>query len=240
MERAAVRSWPAFETEEIDGWLARWASGGSVRANSAAALDWTGSDVHASIARVTEFYRRRQAMPRFTVAEASTPAGLDDVLAAAGWRKRGEHVTMAKDIGSGAVRGSTIAVHLDERPGTAWQAVYLQGLSLDRRPVALRLVEGVPGPRRFFSAVRDGAVIASGMSVVDGQFASVQCMATLPEARRTGAATAVLAAIEGWAESHGARRLYLQTDADNAPAIGAYTRYGFAVAGLYHTRDLVP
>ena len=252
IERAAVGSWPAFETEAIDGWLARWASGGSVRANSVAALDWRGGDLAAAIARVVAFYRQRGAVPRFTVSEASTPDDLDQALARDGWRRGGEHVTMAKDIADArrasaagqqvapgpAADASRVAVQALAAPTEAWLAVYLQGLTPDRRPVAPRLVAGVPGPRRFFAAVRGGALIGSGMSVVDGSLASVQCMATLPEARRTGAATAVLAAIEAWAAAEGARRLYLQTDAENAAALGAYRRCGFIVAGHYHTRDL--
>ena len=90
----------------------------------------------------------------------------------------------------------------------------------------------------FFSAVRDGQVIASGLSVLDGALASVQCMATIATARRTGAATAVLLAIERHAAKNGVRRLYLQTDAANAAATSVYQRIGFRLAGRYHTREL--
>lgn len=236
IERAAVRGWPAFETHAIDGWLARWASGGSVRANSVAALDWTGGDLDVAIARVVDFYRRRDAVPRFTICDASAPEGLDDALDRAGWVRRGDHVTMAKWVGPD--RESAPDVMLLDRPGPAWLAVYLEGLSHDRLPVAARLVAGVPAPRKLFAAYRDGGIVASGMSVLDGALASVQCMATLPRARRTGAAAAVLAAIEDWAAGQGARRLYLQTDAANEAAISLYRKAGFTIAGRYHTRDL--
>lgn len=240
IEQAVVRGWPAFETEAIDGWLARFASGGSVRANSVAALAWSGADVEAAVARVVAFYRARGGMPRFTVSEASRPAGLDAVLERAGWRRSDEHVTMAKDIAAAMAPAAApgIDVRLIESPTPAWQDVYLQGLTETRRTVAMRLVAGVPSPRQLFLAHRDGVAIACGLSVVDGALASVQCMATLPSARRTGAATAVLAAIEASAARHGARRLYLQADAHNAAAIGTYGRYGFSVIGRYHTRDL--
>jgi hypothetical protein len=50
MEAAAVRSWPALETVDIDGWLWRYASGGSLRANSVSALSFRGADLGVACA----------------------------------------------------------------------------------------------------------------------------------------------------------------------------------------------
>jgi GNAT superfamily N-acetyltransferase len=238
IERAAVRGWPAVEASPIDGWLARASSGGSVRANSVSALDYTGVDLDRSLERVAAFYRERGAVPRFTMTDVSAPAGLDAELAARGWERHGEHVTMASAVGAiEAVPGMTVVAHL--APSPEWYRVYLEGLTENRRHVAPRIVGRVPEPRMFFSGIRDGKVIASGLSVLDGAVASVQCMATLASARRTGAARAVLAAIEAYARQGGARHLYLQADAENVAAITLYASVGFAVAGHYHTREQV-
>ncbi|MBS0242316.1 MAG: GNAT family N-acetyltransferase, partial [Proteobacteria bacterium] len=104
--------------------------------------------------------------------------------------------------------------------------------------VAPRIVEATPAPRAFFSGLLGGKVVASGLTVVDGEVASIQCMATLSEARRMGAARAVLGAIEANAARHGAKWLYLQAEAENMPAIRLYEGIGFRVAGHYHTREL--
>jgi len=240
IERAAVRGWPALETAKLDGWLLRSSSGGSVRANSVSALDYSGSDLDASLAQVIAFYRERSERPRFTITDVSAPAGLDAELAARGWARQGDHLTMAKDIGSAAGEGpvaGAVSIVLSERPTPEWYRVYLEGLSENRKAVAPSIVERVPGPLCFVSGVRDGRVIASGLSTLDGNVSSVQCMATLPEARRSGAASAVLAAIEDYARRGGARRLYLQADAENVAAIALYRRAGFEVAGHYHTRE---
>jgi ribosomal protein S18 acetylase RimI-like enzyme len=244
IERAAVRGWPALETGTIDGWLARASSGGSVRANSVSALDWTGTDLDGAIARVVGFYRQRDAVPRFTITEVDRPAGLDARLGEHGWHRRGDHVTMAKPVAGGtaspaggAPASGDVRVIRSDHPTEDWLRIYLQGVSESRRAVAPRLVAGVPGPRAFFTCVRDGEAIGSGLSVADGPLASVQCMATAPATRRQGAARAVLAAIEAWAAGRGAEWLYLQADADNTPAVTLYERVGFAVAGRYHTRE---
>lgn len=242
IELAAVRGWPALDVADFDGWLARSSSGGSVRANSVSALDYMGRDLDSSIAKVVAFYHERRARPRFTITGVSRPEGIDAELNARGWTRQGDHLTMAKglsgDRAANRREAGSVTIKAHARPTPEWFDVYLAGLSGDRRAIAPQLVERVPGPCRFFSGVRDGRVIASGLSVLDGGVASVQCMATTPEARRTGAASAVLAAIEAYAREGGAKRLYLQADAENVGAIALYGRVGFAVAGTYHTREL--
>ena len=77
IEQAAVRSWPALETADIDGWLWRYASGGSQRANSVAALAFTGRDVETAIDEAERRYRAKGAPCRFTISEVSEPGDLD-------------------------------------------------------------------------------------------------------------------------------------------------------------------
>ncbi len=241
IEQAAVRGWPARETAVVGGWLARSSSGGSVRANSVAALAFSG-DLDAAIDAVVAFYRARSTTPRFTISDVSVPAGLDGALAERGWRRHGEHLTMVKSITAGrddlAPPAPDIEVVQHHHPSSGWYRVYLEGLSQDRRAAAPELVDRVPEPRSFFSAIRKGEVIASGLSVLDGRLASVQCMATWPPARGSGAARAVLAAIGAYARGHGIHQLYLQTDRANTAAVSLYAGVGFTIAGSYHTRWL--
>ena len=98
IEQAAVRSWPALETAEIGGWLWRYASGGSQRANSVATLAFDGRDVDAAVREAEGRYRAKGALCRFTVTDVSKPADLDARLAAMGCERGQEHGTMAKEI----------------------------------------------------------------------------------------------------------------------------------------------
>ncbi|MBO0764954.1 MAG: GNAT family N-acetyltransferase [Hyphomicrobiaceae bacterium] len=143
-------------------------------------------------------------------------------------------MTMAKQI-AGSVRAARDVV-LSADPAPEWLAVYLSGLSPDRRAVAPAILAGLPTRRAYFSCQREGTVVASGLSVADGHLASVQCMATLASARGRGCAQAVLASIEAWAADQGCKHLYLQAEAANARATAVYERIGFRVAGRYHVR----
>jgi ribosomal protein S18 acetylase RimI-like enzyme len=234
IEWAAVRGWPALQTAEHDGWIWRHTSGGSIRANSVAALAYTGKELGASIDHIAALYRGRGAPACFTISDVSAPAGLDAELEIRGWRRGSDHVTMAKPVTRR--HRQDFGVEVAARPSGEWMAVYLSGLSPDRRDIAPRLLAGLPKETVFLGARRGGRVIASGASIIDGRLASVQCMATLSDARRQGGASAVLGVIERLAAGGGATHLYLQTEGANAAARGLYEHAGFAVVGRYHTR----
>ena len=234
IEAAAVRGWPALETAVVDGWLWRQTSGGSVRANSVATLAFSGDDIEVAITTVEAHARRRSAPACFTVSDVSVPADIDARLAARGYLRGGDHVTMAKRVAADAPLPK--ATHAAKTPTADWLAIYLSGLALDRRAVAPQILAGLPASAIYVSALADGREISSGLTIGDGSFASVQCMATLPDARRQGGAHRVLQAIEHVAGNNGQTTLYLQTNGDNDSAIALYQRAGFAVIGHYHTR----
>ena len=236
IEQAAVRSWPALETADIDGWLWRCASGGSFRANSVAALAFTGSDPESAVTDVEQRYAARGAPSRFTVSEVSAPADLDALLARRGYERGADHLTLAKDIAARIVSPPADVAMMQE-PTQLWLDIYLAGLSPDRREIAPRLLAGLPAQRTYFGCMRSGQLISSGLSIIDGPLASVQCMATLATARRQGGANAVLQAIEANARDAGCKRLYLQAEAANSPALSLYQAFGFRAIGRYHMRS---
>jgi N-acetylglutamate synthase len=81
-----------------------------------------------------------------------------------------------------------------------------------------------------------GDVIAVGRAVLDTGWAGIFGIATQPQARRRGAARAVLATLAHWAADHGAEGLYLQVEQDNEAARRLYHGAGFVEAAAYHYR----
>ncbi len=237
IEAAAVRGWPAREAMAVDGWLWRQTSGGSIRANTTATLAYTGTDVALSIDAIERLARDRGVPACFTVCDASMPSDLDARLAARGYTRGTEHVTMAKSVDPAAP--APAAIELATAPSPGWLAAYLSGLSIDRRPVATSILARLPRSAIYVAALTNGVTISSGLTIPDGAVASVQCMATLPDARRQGGGERVLAAIEHAAARHGVTVLYLQTSADNTAAQALYRNRGFRIAGHYHTRAKV-
>jgi N-acetylglutamate synthase len=236
IEAAAVRGWPALTSEVIDGWVWRATSGGSVRANTVAALEFHGADVTAAIAACERLYFARNAPAVFTVSDVSLPHSLDATLAARGYVRGDDHVTMVKPVDADTTLPDRVAV--GAQPTRGWLAAYLSGLSPDRRAIAPQLIAKLGTAAVFLADQTNGIATTSGLTVIDGPLASVQCMATLPMARRQGGGGRVLAGIEAIAAQNGCKHLYLQTSGDNAAAQALYRHHGFDVLGRYHTRTL--
>jgi len=234
IEAAAVRSWPAPETADVEGWLWRYASGGSLRANSVSTLAFSGNDLNAAVHDAERRYQAKGAACRFTISEVSRPRDLDARLAVMGYERGEGHVTMAKEVASSVRVPADAELYADPTPD--WLAVYVSGLSPDRREIAPAILAGLPAHRCYFACHRAGVVVSSGLSIADGGLASVQCMATRAGARRNGCAKAVLSAIEAWAAAQGCTHLYLQAETANVAAIALYEGYGFRNAGRYHLR----
>jgi GNAT superfamily N-acetyltransferase len=129
-------------------------------------------------------------------------------------------------------------VALAGEPSAAWLETLraLLGYYGDGTAVR-RILRGIGPPSAYATIRREGRSLAIGRAVAERGFAGVFGMATLPEARGQGLGTEVLAALAGWAAGHGATRLYLQVDDDNAGAVRLYRRAGFEPVYAYHYRE---
>jgi GNAT superfamily N-acetyltransferase len=225
MERAHVKAWPALATADVQGWLWRSSGGGSQRANSVSTADFTGADPAAALADVEARYRAKGARTLIQTFDLSEPQNIRDLLGAHGYRPAGDTThTMIKPV---QPESSVRDVDVGETPGADWREVYLGAITESRRTVNMRILEQIPGPRAFFACRRRGAVISTGLCVVDRDLGVIECMATRLEARRQGGAASVLRALEGWAGAQGVRLLGLQVVTTNAAAIALYQGCGF-------------
>lgn len=77
-----------------------------------------------------------------------------------------------------------------------------------------------------------------GRAVAERGWAGIFSMGTVPEARRQGAARALLTALVRWAASQDAHTLYLQVEEANAAARGLYEGVGFTVSHPDHDRTV--
>jgi N-acetylglutamate synthase len=233
VERAAVRAWPAGETQDIGGWLWRYSGGASQRANSVSTLDFLGGDVGRAIERAEQCYVARASILRFQFGDGSTPAGLDDELVRRGYTRVETVTTLAKRLHAASHAG-TDDVDVTPSATNDWLAVYLAGISDDRRSAAPDILARVPQTRGFVGVRRHGTPIATALGVIAGDIAIVECVVTAADARRTGAAASVMLGLETWAFTHGAKTVALQAVLTNAPAQALYAGLGYAEIGRQH------
>jgi ribosomal protein S18 acetylase RimI-like enzyme len=224
MERAHVLAWPALNTAVVDGWLWRSSGGGSQRANSVSTIDFIGSDIDGAMTDVQARYRLQGAPARFQTFDETSPNGLVSVLQARGYRETEPTVTMFKRAGGGLYRAD---VDVRNSASPEWRSCYLGEIAENRRIINASILDRIPEPRAFFGYRQGTQIISTALCVAGFGCAVIECVTTRLDARRRGAARAVLTALETWAARQAVDWIALQVVATNTPAVRLYEQLGF-------------
>jgi ribosomal protein S18 acetylase RimI-like enzyme len=88
----------------------------------------------------------------------------------------------------------------------------------------------IPIDARFFAVSTDGAIASYGDLYIDGDIAQVEDVATMPEQRGRGYASAVVLRAVEEARAAGAELIFLVADAEDWPK-DLYRRLGFDEIG---------
>ncbi len=221
LERDCADAWPALVDQPLGQWRLRAAGGFTGRANSALTLGDPGVPVARALARTVEFARANGIRPIALVVDG---AGLETELAAADWVIETGHPGGAESVVmTGPLTGFDAAVPagvevLGEPPTDWWPLA----VDADRPTLAqYRVLAGRAG-LGFGTAWQDGQVTGVVRGAVVGDLLHIARLAIAPTHRRRGLATALLAALAGWARQRGATRCALQVASHNEAAISLY------------------
>jgi GNAT superfamily N-acetyltransferase len=240
IEEAAFRAWPAEEVRELSGWRLRFMHGVTRRANSVWPNDWQGETPLAErLEAVEAFARARGIAPSFQISEAAKPGDLDAVLAARGYDIDAPVVVKTLELAKRPTSAENPALEttVSSSPHPDWLGVAVDRsrYANAREPFSGLLAR--LGSRAGYGLVRSkAACVAIGLGVIDGPWLGIFAMLTVPEARRQGAATAVLQALATWGSGRGARHAFLQVERENDPARALYRAAGYSPAYDYHYR----
>lgn len=241
LQRIAARGWAALEQEPLGEWVLRASAGFTRRGNSAQTLGDPGLPLPEALDRVEAWYAERGLPGCVEVTDPGSPEGLTEALAARGASEAETYVRTAPLAelvrATRQASGDTEAdVRLFRTAGAGWLSRYQRvGADAAKEKAARQLLHG--GPSVWFASVTlpevtDGPV-AIGRAVVDGAWVGVAAIEVVPEARRRGLATAVLAALAARAAEEGATAAYLQVEAENERAGALYDKLGFDLAYRY-------
>ncbi|MFJ4844120.1 GNAT family N-acetyltransferase [Streptomyces sp. NPDC088733] len=231
LQESAARCWPAPETARLGTWTLRAAGGFTRRANSALPLGEPGMPAPAAAEAVAHWYRERGLPAYIQVGDDA----LADTLDGLGWTAEGHALLRTAPLAPLADLPGAEHVTLTREPDTGWLARYHRTGGLG--DAALAVLTG--GPSVWLASVpgtAGGPPAAIGRCAVDGRWASFAAVETDPALRRTGLATAVVAALARKALDEGASGAYLQVEADNDGARALWDRLGFVTHHAYHYR----
>lgn len=254
IETLALNAWPARDIEMVGGWRLRANDGVTDRANSV----WPNGPLADApldelIEQAERFYRERNLLSRFQISPVAQPVDLDEQLAERGYEKWSPTLVQVAPLA--AVLESTpglrsqsdfaleIAESWDNDSERDWFAIYRSVGGYDersariRRNIIRRLCLRAVQPVALATLRLSGEPVAVGLGAVEAEWVGLYSMATLPSARRRGAATAILRTLSIWAaQLHGVTRAYLQVEQENHAAQALYARAGFATLYGYHYR----
>ena len=252
LERLAARAWPADEVHEVEGWLLRRTEGVDRRRSNSLLPPAEPAHAARTVDLALATAEELGMAPVLQVSPAEGHLLLDDALAQRGMAASGSSLVLAGPAAT-ARAGRTLAAPAPEAgapvrdvrlqaldPGwvDAWAAVSGNGGTTETADLVLSQL----GDRARFAVLREdgGSPLAIGIGVVEDGWLGIFSLATAVAARRRGLASAVMDALEAWAATRDAHRVYLQVERDNDAALRFYGRRGFHVAHSYHYRSAGP
>ena len=227
IERASLWAWPPRRTAGVGGWLLRQGETATRRQNSVQTSAFSGEvPLDRAIERVEAWYAGFDRVACFQLTGQSRPPGLDDVLAARGYRAVAPSAVMVRELDAALPEPADVIL---EGRSTAF---VMQALADPHWPAAERaaraaLFARIRRPLTFAVRAVGGVPIAGGLAVVDGPLVGIFAMRTAVTARQAGHGRAVLGRLLGWGRAMGARAAYLQVEEENEPAVELYRSAGF-------------
>jgi N-acetylglutamate synthase len=236
LESYTLRSWPALESHDYDGWTLRFASGYTRRSNSVSTLAAGTLPLVEKLAYVEQQYQQRGLPARFKLTPHNHPPDLDAALEANGYSVESRSVMMQADLSAPLEMpdGVTISETVDD----AWIDLFchFNPSHAPYRPMMPAFLAAIPLTRYFTTILQGDQPVALGLGVREGEYVGLYDIVTAEAMRGRGLGKRLVGAILARAQQDGARTAYLQVAAENTPAIRLYTGFGFTEAYPYWYR----
>lgn len=236
LEQAAFAAWPALQEHTLAGWRLRFSNGYTKRANSANAVTEVQGISDAQIAAVEDFYRSRLQPPIFRLASFCTSRAVDDALADRGYRWADASWVMVRTLESPKRTNDAIAMSSHDASTWLTRFDHIAGHSGSDPALHLELLQRIQGVTAFASVDDGSGPVSCALGVVSDGLLGLFDLATRPDARAQGHATALCQSMLAWGRQQGASHAYLQVVAANVKAIHLYESVGFRRAYQYGYR----
>jgi GNAT superfamily N-acetyltransferase len=220
-----------------DGWLLRISPGTAKRARSVNPHFGSSLPLAGKIDYCEGVYARHGLPTLFRMTPFSQPRELDRTLAERGYEAFGETFVQTLVLDRPPEPPDHAGDVVVEAPDTEAFVTAVNSLRNATRQQCEahreRLVNS-PLDKRYAVVRAAGRVVCTAQVAIEGPLVGIFDVITAPDARGKGYATLACASLLSWAWQHGANAAYLQVSADNAPAVAAYRKFGFATAYTYH------
>ncbi|MCF3642200.1 GNAT family N-acetyltransferase [Rhizobium sp. TRM95111] len=239
LEAVGFRAWPAASSLYDGSWLIRLTAGHpSKRLNSVNPLD--PSDYRDIEIRL-EKARKRFAdygRPMLVRQTPLAPQQLIDHMDSRDWSRLGETIVMTCDLPAGD-SGDALDYLPSHDVGRFVDArIHVAAEPPTLKPGLTEIVNAIKPETGFFVfEAKDRAATAVALAVQDNDLAGVLQLGVHEKARGQGLGASILHACLRWAQLRGARRAWVQVEAENTAAVALYRKSGFGEAYRYVYRE---
>ncbi|MCZ8177667.1 MAG: GNAT family N-acetyltransferase [Rhizobium sp.] len=235
LEAVGFRAWPASSVVYDGSWQVRLTSGHpGKRLNCVVPLD--PSDSRDIAIRLDKADKRFEAQGRPLLVRQTplSPKPLVDFLAADGWERFDEVVTMTADLGTMAFPDTLDHLPTQDVGRYVDADIAVHGSDPDLKAGLAGIVASIKPPSGLF-VIEDAekGPLAAALCVQDNDLAGIMSLAVRADHRRQGLGIEILSSALRWARVRGARTAWLQVVADNREAMALYSKMGFEEAYRY-------
>ena len=219
-----------------DGWLLRVSPGRARRARSVNAHFGSTLPLARKIDHCERLYEQRDLPVLFRITPFVQPPDLEAALVARGYEAFDTTLVQIARLERPPAlpAASDFVVTSPAADAFADAVALLQSSSPQQRDAYFERLKESPLNTRALLADVDGRTVGVGTVMLEDGLAGVFSMATAPDMRARGVASALLASLLTWAWEHGATHAYLQVDGENHRALAVYRKFGFTTAYTYH------
>jgi ribosomal protein S18 acetylase RimI-like enzyme len=237
IEAVGFRAWPASSVHYDGSWAIRLtASHSSKRLNSVNPLDPGDTDnIEQRVAHAIQRFRAYGRPPVFRLSPLA-PKALDTYLDELGWARFDESLVMLADLEAIDLSGAIDQMPLQDSERYVDAALLVQKEDPAAKPGLLEVINAIRPAKGLFVIEEEDEPVSTAICVHDGALAGLFNIATLADRRRKGYGRMIVISSIKWAIQHGAKRGWLQVEADNAGAIALYEKIGFTEAYRYAYR----
>lgn len=242
LEELAANAWAAPYAVLHDGWVLRYASGYTRRANSVMPLYRPTQPVAQKLAYCEAFYNQRALPTHFKLTGATEPPDLDTILGEHDYNVLARTSVQMLPLPTWADLPPMHPLDVDTRtyPSAIWLEAFYQMNAVrmvDQIIARQMLGEHLLPPAHFVTLWQKSQPVAVALVVIEKGYAGIFDVVVHPEYRGRGYGRRLMHYLLWLARDQGAHSAYLQVMYDNVPALHLYESLGFREAYQYWYRE---